>query len=98
LFSIDQVPQSLLKTPLSSGGPAVLLVDGGVLTGNSDYRELATDGVNVYFPTAQAILSVPVGGGSPTQVIATPQPRDLKLDSTYPYWISGVSILQIPTQ
>jgi hypothetical protein len=71
------------KAALPNGSPVVPLV-----TGQSAFY-LVTDGVKVYFTRGQfgAVLSVPVGGGSPTPIWSGNKfPYTIAMDGLNVYW------------
>jgi hypothetical protein len=80
-------------TTYNSGGGVSRATPGGAsegtLVGGFAYPfGIAVDSTNVYFGTNNAVLRVPVGGGTATQIATDNAPEQLAVDATAVYWAS----------
>jgi hypothetical protein len=72
------------KASLGGGDPIQLSL-GQEITGENG---IAVDASTVYWTYLEGVMSIPIGGGTPTPIATTSQPGGVALDATNVYWTS----------
>ncbi len=95
VYWADGTGATVYKLPIT-GGTRMDLAPAG------EVRDMATDGVNVYWLSSSSVLSVPAGGGTPvTLAPGGSNPGSIATDGTSVYWsnwsnLTGSRVSKVP--